>query len=134
MHYYKIGELAKLTDNTIVTLRHYERLGLLGKVKRSTGGFRLYCEKTVSRVTFINNAKRVGFDLSEIKQLFSLQEKRVPSMRIKEKTKEKISDIEQRIKTLTTMKNALSAWEEACDGKVEMEECPILQNLYNGSL
>lgn len=47
MDCYKIGELAKLTDNTIVTLRHYERLGLLGKIKRSPGGFRLYSGKAV---------------------------------------------------------------------------------------
>jgi DNA-binding transcriptional MerR regulator len=130
MDYYKIGELAKLTGNTIVTLRHYEQLGLLGKIKRSPGGFRLYSEKTVSHVTFINNAKRVGFDLSEIKALFDLQAKHTTSLRIKEKTQAKILEIEQKIEMLTSIKDVLCTWEKACTGKVPIAECPILQNLY----
>jgi MerR family transcriptional regulator, copper efflux regulator len=134
MKHYKIGELAKLTDNTIVTLRHYERLGLLGNVKRSPGGLRLYTESTISRVTFIISTKRVGFDLTEIKQLFSLQSKSVPSLRIKERTQAKILEIEQRIQTLTSIKKTLNTWEKACDGKMTMEACPILKNLYNNVL
>jgi DNA-binding transcriptional MerR regulator len=129
MDYYKIGELGKLTDNTIVTLRHYERLCLLGKIKRSPGGFRLYSEDTISRVNFINNAKRVGFDLAEIKELFALQSKKAPSIRVKEKTQKKILEIEQKIETLTSIKKILSTWEKACDGKMPIEKCPILQNL-----
>lgn len=33
MTYYTIGQLAKLTGNTVVALRYYERLGLLPEVK-----------------------------------------------------------------------------------------------------
>ena len=133
MQYYKIGELAKLTHNTIVTLRHYEKLGLLGKVKRSPGGFRLYSEGTINRVNFINNAKQVGFDLTEIKHLFALQTKRASSMSVKKKTQEKIAQIEEKIENLSKMKTLLTHWEKACNGKVTLENCPILQNLYHTS-
>ena len=37
MTYYTIRQLAKQTGNTAVTLRYYERLGLLPQTKRSQG-------------------------------------------------------------------------------------------------
>lgn len=131
MTYYTIGQLAKLTGNTVVTLRYYERLGLLPEVKRSQGGFRLYPETIIPRFQFIANAKAVGFDLTEIKELFQLQSTKAASQSVKLKTQEKIRCIEDKITTLTAMKNALSQWERACDGKVPIDECPILTNLYH---
>ena len=130
MKYYTIGQLAKHTNNTVVTLRYYERLGLLPEVKRSQGGFRLYSESIVPRLYFIANAKAVGFNLTEIKALFQLQSTQVGSQSVKQKTQEKIRCIEDKIATLTAMKTALSQWEQACDGKVPIDECPILANLY----
>ena len=133
MKHYTIGQLATITGNTVVTLRYYEKLGLLPAVKRSAGGFRLYPASIIPRFHFIANAKAVGFDLSEIKTLLALQSSRASSQTIKAKTQAKIAAIEEKIATLTTMKQALSAWEKACDGKVPLEQCPILTNLYHGA-
>lgn len=130
MKHYKIGQLAKLINCTIVTIRFYEKQGLLGHIKRSSGGFRLYPEDLISRFHFINNAKSVGFDLSEIKTLIELQNKPATSLSIKKKTQKKISTINEKIKTLTKMKKVLGQWEKACDGKVSIDQCPILVNLY----
>lgn len=130
MTYYTIGQLAKHTGNTTVTLRYYERLGLLPQTKRSQGGYRLYPESIIPRLYFIANAKAVGFDLSEIKALFQLQETQAPSQSVKLKTQDKIRCIEDKIATLNAMKMALSQWEQACDGKVPIDECPILTHLY----
>ena len=131
MTYYTIGQLAKLTGNTVVTLRYYERLGLLPEVKRSQGGFRLYPASIIPRLHFIANAKAVGFDLMAINELFQLQETKAASQLVKLKAQEKIRCIEDKIATLTAMKTALSQWERACDGKVPIDECPILTNLYH---
>jgi DNA-binding transcriptional MerR regulator len=130
MEYYKIGKLAKLANTTIVTIRYYEKLGLLGKIKRSSGGFRLYSETLISVFYFIKNAKAVGFNLDEIKTLLTLQKNKAPSQRVKKKTQQKVQAIDEKIKTLTTMRDALSTWENACDGKVSIDQCPILVNLY----
>lgn len=134
MSHFTIGQLAKHTGNTVVTLRYYERLGLLPKVKRSQGGFRLYPEEIVPRLRFIANAKSVGFDLSEIKALLQLQSGAGSSQSVKQKAQAKIQSIEEKINTLTDIKNALSQWEQSCDGKVPVDECPILANLYQCNL
>lgn len=130
MNHYSIGQLAKLTNNTVVTLRYYEKLDLIGKIKRGPGGFRIYPESLVPRLYFIKNAKAVGFNLEEIKMLLMLQKNRSPSLSVKKKTQEKIHTINEKIYTLSTMKDALSKWEQACDGKIPIDKCPILENLY----
>lgn len=126
-----IGQLAQKTGLTTVTIRYYEKSGLLPKLKRSAGGYRLYPASLIPRFYFIKNAKAVGFDLSEIKYLLSLQEKNLGSKSVKHTVQTKIDSIDMKIKTLQKMKKALKVWDEACDGKVAMEHCPILENLYS---
>lgn len=130
MKYYTIGQLAKLVQQTPVTLRYYEKIGLIPRSKRSAGGFRLYPENLIRRFHFIQNAKLLGFDLNEIKLLFDLENNQVLSQPIKLSMQQKISEIEIKIKGLQLIKRALMNWEQACDGKVLMTECPILEALY----
>jgi MerR family transcriptional regulator, copper efflux regulator len=125
-----IGQLSKSTGLTVVTIRYYEKEGLLEGIQRSKGGFRLYPENLVPRFHFIKNAKAVGFALAEIKALIELQNGPTPSSSVKQKTRNKIESINQKIATLTHVKQALSQWEQACDGKVSADKCPILMNLY----
>ena len=127
---FTIGQLAKKTKSTIVTLRYYEKRGLLPKIERSVSGYRLYPESLIERVSFIKNAKSVGFNLEEIKTLLTLQAKKAPSMAVKKQTQQKIQQIHEKIRTLTTMEEALIQWEGLCDGKVPIDECPILEHLY----
>ena len=125
-----IGQLAKLTQQTVVTIRYYEKCGLLPKLKRTRGGFRLYPKRIIPRFYFIQNAKAVGFSLDEIKALLDLQARKAPSQQVKARTQQRIQNIDTKIKTLQKMKRALSQWEKACDGKILIDQCPILENLY----
>ena len=129
-----IGQLAKRTDTTAVAIRYYEKQGLIPKSKRTQGGFRLYPESVISRFHFIKNAKGVGFSLEEIKELLSLQQKKgMPSKAIKDLTLSKIDEIQDKVKILKQMQKVLVTWAEACDGKAPIEQCPILEHLYQSS-
>jgi DNA-binding transcriptional MerR regulator len=130
MKYYTIGKLAKLVQQTPVTLRYYEKIGLIPISKRSEGGFRLYPESLISYFYFIQNAKLIGFDLNEIKLLLDLETNQSPSQQIKLRMQQKISHIDTKIKGLQRIKRALMRWEQACDGHVPIAECPILEALY----
>lgn len=126
-----IGQLAKLTETTSVTIRYYEREGLIPKSTRSKSGYRLYPKKLIPRFHFIQNAKSVGFSLNEIKELLALQQKKnASSQAIKDVTQSKIDEIKNKIKVLNQIKKLLEKWTEACDGKASIEQCPILENLY----
>ncbi|MNP69525.1 Mercuric resistance operon regulatory protein [compost metagenome] len=65
---YLRGQMAKMANVNMETLRYYEELGLISTPLRSEAGYRLYSEEALSRLTFIHNAKRCGFTLKEIKK------------------------------------------------------------------
>lgn len=125
-----IGQLAKLTRVSIVTIRHYEKYGLLPTSKRSPGGFRLYPADIGSRFIFIKNSQSVGFSLAEIKALLDLQQKSVSSAAVRKIAQQKLSEIEAKIEALRVMREVLGTWVSECDGKSAINQCPILKQLY----
>ena len=67
------GQLAKIAEVNIETVRYYERRGLIPKPRRRESGYREYPEETVERIRFIKHAKVLGFSLKEIGELLSLR-------------------------------------------------------------
>ena len=66
----QIGEVAQRTGLTQRTLRYYESVGLLAPPSRLEGGFRLYTDDDLQRLTQIIELKRLlGFSLAEIRQI-----------------------------------------------------------------
>jgi MerR family Zn(II)-responsive transcriptional regulator of zntA len=71
---YKIGQVSKRARVTLRTIRYYEELGLIKPAVRTKGGFRLYAEKSIRRVRFIQGLKLLDFPLSEIREMFKIRE------------------------------------------------------------
>lgn len=71
---YTIGDLAKEFDVTLRTLRFYEDKGLLNP--RRDGLTRLYSRRDRARLKLVLMGKRVGFALSEIKEMLDLYDLR----------------------------------------------------------
>lgn len=71
-----IGQLAGAAGVGVETVRYYQRLKLIPEPKRAFGSVRRYGDDIVQRIAFIKRAQRLGFTLSEIKTLFSLDAKR----------------------------------------------------------
>ncbi|WP_429992506.1 MerR family transcriptional regulator [Metabacillus fastidiosus] len=63
----KIGELAELSNLTKRTIDYYTNLGLL-KVERSSSNYRYYDHSAIERLHFIENCKKSGMSLEEIKK------------------------------------------------------------------
>lgn len=125
-----IGTLAKRGGVNLETVRYYERQGLLAKPPRSASGYRLFPEEGVRRIRFIKRAQELGFSLKEIKELLALRvNPKGKSQQVRERAETKIHDIEEKIKTLRSMKKALSQLTSACCGKGSVGECPILKVL-----
>ena len=70
----RIGELAKQVGISTQTLRFYEKQGLLGTSQglRSESNYRVYDDASIKRLEIINQAKELGFSLSEILALSRL--------------------------------------------------------------
>jgi len=65
----KIGQLAALAGCTVKAARFYEARGLLPRPARSASGYRLYTERDLKRLQFIQRAKLLGLPLAKIKEL-----------------------------------------------------------------
>lgn len=127
-----IGKVAKLANVGIETIRFYERNGLIPEPPRRPSGYREYPESIVEQIKFIRRAKELGFTLKEIKELMTIKvDCHTTPEDIREKTKDKIKDIEEKIKTLTQMKNILTKLTKTCEKKDpdSLSDCPILDAL-----
>jgi len=69
----RIGKVAQRTGVSIDAIRFYEKSGLLQRPARTPAGYRLYAEREIADLEFIQRAQQLGFSLNEIRDLFSIQ-------------------------------------------------------------
>ncbi|MEL7482197.1 MAG: redox-sensitive transcriptional activator SoxR [Pseudomonadota bacterium] len=98
-----IGKLAERTGLSVSAIRFYEDKGLI-LAERNKGGQRRFARADLRRLSFIMIMQRLGFSLSEIKELMSqLPDGRTPTKRdwekisrqIKTRIDEEIARLEQ---------------------------------------
>jgi MerR family mercuric resistance operon transcriptional regulator len=125
-----IGQLARKAQVHVETVRYYERRGLLPPPARRWSGYRQYSHDDIIRLRFIKHAQRLGFSLKEIAELLSLRVDPDTSCRdVKHRAEAKLVDIEEKIRTLERIKNALKQLVAACRGRGPTTMCPILEAL-----
>jgi MerR family transcriptional regulator, copper efflux regulator len=123
----KIGEVAKRSHIGIETIRYYEREGLLLEPERRPSGYRQYDESTVERLEYIRRAKDLGFTLADIKELLELSfVAHAGCDHIRQRAEAKITDIEEKIRSLQQMKRSLGKIVERCGKKNSTEDCPLV--------
>lgn len=126
-----VGKVAKLAAVSADTVRFYEKEGLLAPARKSAAGYRLYAGDTVRRLHFIKHAQDCGFSLAEVRELLTLRAAEdacctdVRSVAVHKKLL-----IENKIRTLQAMSQALSELIARCDGgQLPLDACPILAAL-----
>jgi len=121
------GEFAKKCGVNIEALRYYEKRRLMDPPRRSASGYRMYSENDITKVCFIKNAQKLGFSLNEILDLLKLRIYKEKSCdKAMGKAQEKLEDIENKIKTLNTIKKALKELIVQCQESAPTTGCPIL--------
>lgn len=64
-----IGEVAQLLGVTPKTIRHYQKIGLLGELVRTSSGYRLYGAHDLLRLHHIRHLQTLGLSLKQIKAI-----------------------------------------------------------------
>ncbi|MEM0203039.1 MAG: MerR family DNA-binding transcriptional regulator [Archaeoglobaceae archaeon] len=111
---FTISELAREFEISTRTIRYYEELGLLSP-QRSSGNQRIFTKKDRVRLKLILRGKRLGFSLSEIKEMIEMYDVAGESEQIKLTLKygeKKLKEIEEKIKELEMLKEDLLAIRE----------------------
>ncbi|GKW23350.1 Cu(I)-responsive transcriptional regulator [Pectobacterium polonicum] len=124
-----ISDVAKKTGLSSKTIRFYEEKELLTTPLRSENGYRSYDDHHVEELTLLRQARQVGFNLDECRELVTLfNDPQRRSADVKARTLQKVQEIEMHIKELKTMREQLLALAEQCPGDGNAE-CPIINNL-----
>ena len=130
MNVMTIGQVAKQSGTAVETIRFYEREGLIERPRRKESGYRQFGDEDIKRLLFIQQAKSLGFSLTEIKELLSIREDpETTSREVKLLAESKLSDIEGKIKMLQRMKRTLKTLVDSCPGEGSKKHCPILEAL-----
>jgi MerR family copper efflux transcriptional regulator len=125
-----IGTVAKRAGVPIDTIRYYEREGLLPEPLRRASGYRSYNESAISRLRFIRRAKDLGFTLEEIRDLLALSTDRHRGVKaVRQRAEQRLAGIDARIAELMRIRTGLEQLIEACPGRGDPEQCPILRAL-----
>lgn len=129
---YTVGQLAKHTGVKPVTIRYYEKIGLLPQVTRSESGYRLYTEADRSRLLFIRRSRGLGFSLDDIRELLSLADRQQESCAgVDVKVEQQLEQVRSRLKDLRAMERELERLSACCEGGVIMD-CRIIETLSGG--
>ena len=124
-----IGEAATRSGVSAKMVRHYESLGLLPRIARTEAGYRQYGDNEVHTLRFIRRARDLGFSMTEIGELLKLwQNRRRASADVRRIAQRHVSDLENRIAEMASMKRTLEHLVHCCRGDAR-PECPILDEL-----
>ena len=124
----RTGEVAQRAGVNVQTLRYYERRGLIAAPARSPGGHRTYRSDTVTLVTVIKAAQRLGFTLDEVADLLDTGRKAHPPPDLQQRARTKRAEIEQKIHDLALIRDTLDQVITArCDSLTSCTcpDCPL---------
>ena len=125
---YRISEVTKQLGLSADTLRYYEKIKLLPKVSRIASGIREYDDKDISRLKFIQRAQKMNFSLAEISDLLKMRENpQKVRTEVRHLTANKLIEVDEHLKTLTTLRNELQLLVNLCQGSEN--GCPIIDGL-----
>jgi len=126
----KIGELARLAQCTVETVRYYEKAGLLPPPGRTGSNYRHYGDAHVARLRFIRNCRALDMTHDEVRALLGLVDQPANDCSgINRVLDEHIAHVDMRIQELKHLKQQLAALRQSCHGEQPVIACGIVQGL-----
>jgi Cd(II)/Pb(II)-responsive transcriptional regulator len=126
----KIGELARVAQCTVETVRYYEKEGLLPEPTRTVANYRSYGSAHVRLLRFIRNCRALDMTQEEIRALLGLMNRVSDDCgAVSQLLDEHIAHVDVRISELLHLKQHLRDLRQKCQSEKGMNSCGILQGL-----
>jgi DNA-binding transcriptional MerR regulator len=131
---YRAGELARLCGVSTDTLRHYERMGVLPKPRRSAAGYRQYPAESLERVLLVRRALTLGFTLAELARILRIRDAGgAPCRQVRALAASKLEQVDRQIVDLTALRDhlrrLLKDWDERLGRTPEGTRANLLHGL-----
>ena len=124
-----IGEVAKRSGVPAKTIRYYESIGLISPAERTAAGYRVYGDRELQTLRFIQRARNLGFSVKQVSELLALwQDRERASGDVKAVARRHLAEIDQRMAELQSMRDTLEHLIGRCHGDAR-PDCPILADL-----
>ena len=116
-----VTELANRSGATPHAVRYYTRMGLLRPARNPDNGYRFYEYREVGWLHFIQQAKRLGYTLNEIREIMQdAEQDKSPCPRVREILLLHIDENRRQLEELRAlqarMEQALVLWADMPDG------------------
>jgi len=125
---YTIGTLARNVGVNVETIRYYQRRGLMREPARPLGGIRSYSQEHARRLRFIREAQKLGFDLSEIAELLSLEDG-LHCREVEAIAGHKLATVRERMAQLARIEGVLLQLVGRCHNNRGKLRCPLISSL-----
>ncbi|MBV6273626.1 Cd(II)/Pb(II)-responsive transcriptional regulator [Alcaligenaceae bacterium CGII-47] len=127
----RIGELSKLTNVDIETIRYYERIGLLPEAPRSENGYRNYGTPSVERLAFIRHCRALDMPLAETQRILAFADHpQTDCGDIDSLIDTQLDRVRARLQSMQALEQQLTVLRSRCGSVQHSEgECGILHEL-----
>lgn len=124
-----IGQLAKITNINVETIRYYERLKLIPKPKINNSKYRIYSNEYIDKINYIKKAKELGFTLNEIKDILRFDD----CEDLYELTGRKLDETQDKLAFYHQLNKKLKFLLKTCPKSGTIENCSIIKSIkkYN---
>ena len=126
----RIGDLSRETGIKVVTIRYYEKTGLLPAPVRSDSGQRLYDAEAVARLRFVRRARELGFALPRIRELIEMSRRGGTDCAGVDRIAEAhLAEVEARVADLRALAEELRTIISRCHGAGDVGACRVIEAL-----
>lgn len=122
-----IGQLARRTGVKAVTIRFYEREGILPEPTRGDARYRVYAAADIERLLFVRRARDLGFSLDQVRDLLSLADEPArPCTEVDALARANLEQVNKKVLQLQELQRELSRVISQCRGGLSVADCQIL--------
>ncbi|WP_372761853.1 MerR family transcriptional regulator [Pseudoalteromonas sp.] len=131
-----VKQLATKMGVTPDTVRHYTRLQLLRPIRNLSNGYQQYSQRDQQRLSFIINARQLGFSLQDIQQIIAESEQgHCPCPLTRQLITKRLAETEalfqQTLKLRTRMQAAVKQWQGLANGASAAEVCSLIESFVD---
>jgi len=120
-----IGQLAKIININVETIRYYENIKLIPRPKSNGSAYRNYTGEYIERINYIKKAKELGFTLNEIKDILIADD----CGDLYELTGRKLAELEKKLELYNKQNKKLKQLLKTCPKSGTVNNCSIINSI-----
>ena len=126
----KIGQVSKITNISVQTIRYCESQKLIQSLGRTVGNFRIYEDQVIDQLKFIKHCLLLDWPLNDIKRINKLcTNAQAPCHEVDQMIIDQIKQVKVKMNELKQLETQLKALSNSCTQSKKVSDCGIIKYL-----